>query len=151
MHGDFLRLLFLQAHRETEAHFTAAGMSSQRNHSTYRISLRSSSLREPRHPLLRVVLEASSLLLACDLMTDTGLSCRRCHKHTIGGGRQQNAKENAKYAPHKAPRPPAPWSPPSAACAPPRALPWGDANSRKSTSPRHLWGLETGRDPWLTL
>jgi hypothetical protein len=33
MHGDFLRLLFLQAHRETEAHFTATGLSSQRNHS----------------------------------------------------------------------------------------------------------------------
>ena len=33
MHGEFLRLLFLQAHRETEAHFTAGGMSSQRNHS----------------------------------------------------------------------------------------------------------------------
>ena len=32
MHGEFLRLLFLQAHRETEeAHFTAAGMSSQTN------------------------------------------------------------------------------------------------------------------------
>ena len=33
MHGEFLRLLFLQAQRETEAHFTAVGMSSQRNHS----------------------------------------------------------------------------------------------------------------------
>ena len=33
MHGEFLRLLFLQAHRETEAHFTASGMSSPRNHS----------------------------------------------------------------------------------------------------------------------
>jgi hypothetical protein len=33
MHGEFLRLLFLQAHRETEAHFIAAGMSSQRNQS----------------------------------------------------------------------------------------------------------------------
>ena len=33
MHGEFLRLLFLQAHRETEAHFTAAGMSSQRKQS----------------------------------------------------------------------------------------------------------------------
>jgi hypothetical protein len=33
MHGEFLRLLFLQAHRETEAHFTAVGMSSPRNHS----------------------------------------------------------------------------------------------------------------------
>ena len=32
-HGEFLRLLFLQAHRETEAHFTAAGMPSQRNQS----------------------------------------------------------------------------------------------------------------------
>ena len=31
MHGEFLRLLFLQAHRETEVHFTAAGMPSQRN------------------------------------------------------------------------------------------------------------------------
>ena len=33
MHGEFLRLLFLQADRETEAHFTAAGMSSQTNNS----------------------------------------------------------------------------------------------------------------------
>ena len=33
MHGEFLRLLFLQAHRETESHFTAAGMSSQTNNS----------------------------------------------------------------------------------------------------------------------
>ena len=33
MHVEFLRLLFLQAHRETEAHFTAAGMSSQTNNS----------------------------------------------------------------------------------------------------------------------
>ena len=31
MHGEFLRLLFLQAHLETEAHFTAAGMTSQHN------------------------------------------------------------------------------------------------------------------------
>ena len=33
MHCEFLHLLFLQAHRETEAHFTAAGMPSQRNQS----------------------------------------------------------------------------------------------------------------------
>jgi hypothetical protein len=33
MHGEFLRLPFLQAHRETEAHFTATGMPSQRNQS----------------------------------------------------------------------------------------------------------------------
>ena len=33
MHSEFLRLLFLQVHWETEAHFNAAGMSSQRNHS----------------------------------------------------------------------------------------------------------------------
>ncbi len=33
MHGEFLRLLSLQAHRETEAHFTAAGMSSPTNNS----------------------------------------------------------------------------------------------------------------------
>ena len=33
MHGEFLRLLCLQAHRETEAHFTADGMSSQTNNS----------------------------------------------------------------------------------------------------------------------
>jgi len=30
MHGEFLRLNFLQAHRETETHFTAIGMPSQR-------------------------------------------------------------------------------------------------------------------------
>jgi hypothetical protein len=29
MHGEFLHLLFLQAQRETEAHFTAVGTSSQ--------------------------------------------------------------------------------------------------------------------------
>jgi hypothetical protein len=33
MHSEFLRLLFLQAHREIEAHFTATGMPSQRNQS----------------------------------------------------------------------------------------------------------------------
>jgi hypothetical protein len=33
MHCEFLGLLFLQAHRETEAHFTATGMPSQRNQS----------------------------------------------------------------------------------------------------------------------
>jgi hypothetical protein len=33
MHGDFLRLLFLQAHRETEAHFNATGMPAQQNNS----------------------------------------------------------------------------------------------------------------------
>jgi hypothetical protein len=35
MHGEFLRLLFLQAHRETETLFTATGMSSQRNQSDW--------------------------------------------------------------------------------------------------------------------
>jgi hypothetical protein len=34
MHGEFVRLLFLQAHRETEAHFTATGMPSQRTNRT---------------------------------------------------------------------------------------------------------------------
>jgi hypothetical protein len=33
IHCEFLRLLFLQAHRETEAHFTADGMSLQTNNS----------------------------------------------------------------------------------------------------------------------
>jgi hypothetical protein len=33
MHGEFLRLLFLQAHGETEAHFNATGIPSQRNQS----------------------------------------------------------------------------------------------------------------------
>ena len=46
MYGEFLRLLFLQAHRETEAHCTAAGMSSQRNHSdSFRFSARHSTSR----------------------------------------------------------------------------------------------------------
>jgi hypothetical protein len=31
MHGEFWRLLFLQAHRETEAHFTATEMPAQQN------------------------------------------------------------------------------------------------------------------------
>jgi hypothetical protein len=34
---------------------------------------------------------------------------------------------------------PAPWSPPSAACADRLALPWGVGNSRKSTCPRRCW------------
>jgi hypothetical protein len=33
MHGKFWHLIFLQAHRETEAHFTATGMPSQLNQS----------------------------------------------------------------------------------------------------------------------
>jgi cysteinyl-tRNA synthetase len=33
MHGEFLRLLFLQAHWETESHFTASGMPLQHNQS----------------------------------------------------------------------------------------------------------------------
>jgi hypothetical protein len=33
MHGEFLRRLFLQAHRETEAHFNASGMLSQQHNS----------------------------------------------------------------------------------------------------------------------
>jgi hypothetical protein len=31
MHGEFLRLLFLKAHQQTEAHFTATGMPAQQN------------------------------------------------------------------------------------------------------------------------
>jgi hypothetical protein len=33
MHGEFLRLLFLQAHRETTAHFIATGLPSQQTRS----------------------------------------------------------------------------------------------------------------------
>ena len=33
MHGEFLRLLFLQAHRETTAHSIATGLPSQQNRS----------------------------------------------------------------------------------------------------------------------
>ena len=33
MHGEFLRLLFLQAHRETTAHFNATGLPSQQSRS----------------------------------------------------------------------------------------------------------------------
>jgi hypothetical protein len=33
MHGEFLRLLFLQAHHETTAHFIATGLPSQQNRS----------------------------------------------------------------------------------------------------------------------
>jgi len=31
IHGEFVHLLFLQAHRETEVHLTATGMPSQQN------------------------------------------------------------------------------------------------------------------------
>ena len=36
MHGEFLRLLFLQAHRETTAHFTALGMPAQQHCYSFR-------------------------------------------------------------------------------------------------------------------
>ena len=36
MHVEFFRLRFLQAHRETEAHFTATGMPSQHNSDMFR-------------------------------------------------------------------------------------------------------------------
>ena len=36
MHGEFLRLLFLQAHRETTAHFTAIGMPAQQHSDSFR-------------------------------------------------------------------------------------------------------------------
>jgi len=36
MHGEFLRLLFLQAHRETTAHFTAIGMPAQQHCDSFR-------------------------------------------------------------------------------------------------------------------
>ncbi len=35
MHGEFWRLLFLQAHRETAAHFNANGLPSQQKRSDY--------------------------------------------------------------------------------------------------------------------
>ena len=35
VHGEFLRLLFLQVHRETEAHFNATGMPSRHNQSDW--------------------------------------------------------------------------------------------------------------------
>ena len=36
-HGEFLRLLFLQTHRETAAHFTAIGMPAQRHCDSFHI------------------------------------------------------------------------------------------------------------------
>ena len=36
MHGEFLRLLFLQAHRETTAHFTVIGMPAQQHCDSFR-------------------------------------------------------------------------------------------------------------------
>ena len=36
MHGEFLRLLSLQAHRETTAHFTAIGMPAQQHCDSFR-------------------------------------------------------------------------------------------------------------------
>jgi hypothetical protein len=61
MHGEFLRLLFLQAHRETEAHFTAAGMSSQRNHSY--------SFRFKRSAFYQLLKSKVGLAAACVFIT----------------------------------------------------------------------------------
>ena len=36
LHGEFLRLLFLQAHRETTAHFTAIGVPAQQHCDSFR-------------------------------------------------------------------------------------------------------------------
>jgi hypothetical protein len=54
MHGDFLRLLFLQAQLETEAHFTATGMPSQQMYNRTHRNRSGSSAR-----LLPVVEEQS--------------------------------------------------------------------------------------------
>ena len=51
-------------------------------HITYRISLRSSSLREPRYPLLRVVLVG---------VQDGQAGCTKCFRFTIG---QRSGKKN---------------------------------------------------------
>ena len=49
-------------------------------HTTYRISLRSSSLREPRHPLLRVVL---GFFLWPTLSRNAAFRCLRCYNRVV--------------------------------------------------------------------
>ena len=50
-------------------------------HTTYRISLRSSSLREPRYPLLRVVIRCASVTVGA-----TGSSVVKDRRGLLGGG-----------------------------------------------------------------
>ena len=57
------------------------------NHTTYRISLRSSSLREPRHPLLRVISVIILSLLFFDKKRrqKSKLHTRKLYRVCMGG------------------------------------------------------------------
>ena len=74
MHGEFLRLIFLQAHWETEAHFTAAGMSLQ-NYQTgafrfkraaFLQSLKSKILAASKAAALRINLNIQGCVIVAD-------------------------------------------------------------------------------------
>jgi hypothetical protein len=75
MHGEFLRLLFLQAHRETEAHFTATGMSSQTNNSEA-LRFKCAAFAD-RTDVLRA---------GCICAVRAGCSCKRRQCHAFDGG-----------------------------------------------------------------
>jgi hypothetical protein len=77
MHGEFLRLLFLQAHRETEAHFIAAGMSSQHpnseallfNHATFYNGLKNKvGLAAAKAAVLRINLNVQGCVIVAPPM-----------------------------------------------------------------------------------
>ena len=67
MHGEFLRLLFLQAHRETEAHFTATGVPSQRNQSDSFRFKRAAFFQSLKSKVELAAAKAAALLLSHNL------------------------------------------------------------------------------------
>ena len=73
-------------------------------HTTYRISLRSSSLREPRYPLLRVVFVNDRHCMAV-FASEFGLAAPSAWYNsviTLGVGKTRNRADNPRKAPVKA-------------------------------------------------
>jgi hypothetical protein len=61
MHGEFLRLLFLQAHRDSEAHFTATGVPSHRNQSDSFRFMRAAFFRSLKSKVGQAAAKATAL------------------------------------------------------------------------------------------
>ena len=70
MYGEFLSLPFLQTHRETEAHFTAAGMLSQRNQSDLFCFKHSAFYQNLKSKFGLVAAKAAALRINLDVRDD---------------------------------------------------------------------------------
>ena len=88
MHGEFLRLLFLQAHRETEAHFTAAGMSSQRNQSDSFSFKRAAFYQSLKSKVGLAATKASALRIKLPQAYCFVISCGHCCADNVPGAVQ---------------------------------------------------------------